>query len=249
MERFDTIDGVVRDIMSNVGAEEQDYARYLRAANRTLKTLSLYTFDKVKSIEVKVSNQLTAELPDDCIYITKVGTPCCNGINLQLLSKLSTSHRKQDSLSTPCANHSCNDCHPTNANANATNANATCSNLVFFGFVQPSIYGELYGLQPMLNNNYGSYYHDQSANIIVLEGNQNPKIGDTLIIEYRASLDANSYKMIPIEAFDLINAKVLSMLNVNQKQLWDDAAKKAEIRYRRYTSGLTLQDLQRALMR
>jgi len=212
--RFTTLDTVVRDVCSMMGdAEFKEYVRVARLGRHVLQELNLLAIPSYRSDWYTIGSSFTVALPSDCIQPTKVGTLDNNGrINL-----FGTEDRLRIQLDNELDNPvSCDNPdldHGSTTSTTTINASTAGSGVWFSNVNSRGEYiGELYGLRQRPFTN-GVYRYDKERNLIEFGVGSAIYEGQQVIIEYKAALGEDQYKLIPVEWSTAIMYRTLQHLD------------------------------------
>ncbi len=236
--RFDTFDVVVRDICAYLGDTNatKQYALVARFLRRALEELNIHLVGNIKSILLTVEDNLTAPLPVDFNYVSKMGV-CCNG-KLRILHqndnlcvpdaeefwKCCTCPDEQETMLTD------RDCHKSDVESGKKCSHCTFHNVIApdglglnslnaFGGMGMFLYPYWYGHH---SKNYsGSYKIDQHNGQVIFGGGFDVCPGHFVVMEYNAHLDNGDYAFIPREYFETLLHKTAAFVKKGGDQQWE----------------------------
>jgi len=260
MRQFENIDTVIRDIVALDGYNYEVVARSVKRAFQYLRDENLVDdgikyFNSIKSSFVTIKSNLTADLPKDCAEVLKVGY-VFNDLGrseTRYLGRRRFIHR-QDLKSSEIIFPACACCDEDIQQVTQTTNQTLLTDYerqtlglesyIFHNLPVNIGYGEAYNHRPVMYPN-GIYTVDLTQNILVFDSGTDIQIGNQLIVEYKTELTAESYKYIPLIAFDALRYKALSYLldNENAKELNRINFNKEVYRLRSAAKPITIDDL------
>lgn len=249
MRNLITISELIGEIYELVKDECGSFPKVARSVKTAVQDMAFYsnTMIGVRSKIVLVSDNLTAELPDDCAGVLKVakiqGKACILFDRAeQVPTKESYALREKDFPK--CNTCTCEvKCETTTVNykslPDAMDMQTVCTGVRFHNC------GNLPTLSACYVKNYGTYVTD--GNRLYLS---NVKIGDEILVEYKKEIDAETYQLIPRDAFDAILYKAKTYLeptNYNNQQLFRTYKKRFDLLKAR--ESYTIESIFRALQK
>ena len=221
---FQNFDLTVRDICAYMGDDEAKtlYVKVSRFLRLALEELNLYLFVQgVKSVFLKINDNMTVDLPRDFQTLGKVGV-CCHG-GIRFIGR-------QDDLCAPRDTplFECCDCSKGVHEMNAVESPDTCCSACtfhnvegfdktalgrYYGAVSP-FYNYLYGYNPEMFRN-GTYRLDTGNNRIILGDGCDTRPGQEILLEYNAAMTDDKYDLIPKKAVPTLMYKTAHMVKSN----------------------------------
>ena len=217
-----SLDELIRDVCSYLGDETASklYIKVARVAKNVLHQLKLHASPVVKSIPIKVENNMTGLLPNDVEFITKVGV-CCGG-KIKLLGR-------KDDLCMPLDEKFFKCCTCDNEEATANEQGASCCDACRFhniegnaGFsfanapfgvnVSPRYF---YGSTPQMFTDLGYYRHDPASGVLVFSGGCDVNPGALVIAEYSSSMSVAEYQLIPRKWYFMVQHRIAHQIKAN----------------------------------
>lgn len=204
-QKYDTLDSLTRDICA-IGfndPEARDYNMVSRAVHRAVEQLNFLISPPIKTVELPILQNLTVDLPDDCVEPIKVGT-IVDGV-IRIMGR--SDYLYNLSIIQDAKDYGC-DCQETTATS--TTETQTCNACTFHN----SPYGEVYGYRPKMFPN-GKYRHDSQYNRLIMGSGSDIVIGNNVIVEYIAMTSADELCLIDKRLFPCIRSRVISWLKQN----------------------------------
>lgn len=204
-----TFDEVVRLICSYLD-DPQALSKYVKVAKGlmiALDDLNLHTFPRIKTARLIVKDNLTVDLPEDFVAISKVGLCCDNGNIQPIIRNTNLCPPKEEEKFFKCC-----DCKKeTDDEGNIDEEKSeSCHRCTFYNYSISSTYGSVdypytyskyyFGYKP---NMYvaGSYDLDEVNQRLIIGTGCQVEQGTEIIVEYNAANDDDSYMMIPKKAY------------------------------------------------
>jgi hypothetical protein len=222
-KRFATFDSVVRLICTflkkpNSSQMYVDAARFLALV---LEEFEMNMFPNIKSVLLPINDNFTINLPDDCMEVTKVGVLTCDR-QLRILGHNS----KLSSAAFPkAAAIECCTCETTKTSSCSDDTDSCCAACTFNNFNtiaggyaslgQHYLYGHsgyLYGYNPEDNFREGTYQVDEVNNRLLLGNGCGVNCDSELVVEYKAVLTGDGFRLIPRKARNALMYRVAYML-------------------------------------
>jgi hypothetical protein len=190
MSRYLTLDSVVRDICAeNNDPEAANYVKIARLTRRVLQEIDLHLLPRVEVKVFNIQENLSVDLPADCIDPIKVGYEDCNMIYI-LPKKVGKFIYEPDCNCT--GDVKCVKCNFTPVRTNRG-------------------YGEMYGIKSGIEAGYWQY--DPTNNRLVFN-----KDFKKIYVQYKSSLGDGDMQLIPSEAYRMISSRVLYFENLSKNQ-------------------------------
>jgi len=228
-EAFRTFYDTVVDICSYMGDDEAKtlfikVSRFLRLA---LEELNLYLFvHGVKSVVLKINDNMTVDLPRDFQTMGKVGVCCSNG-TIRFIGRNDKLCAPKDVPLFECCD--CNKGVKTEEELSALVAPEECCAACTFHNVEGIgksrlgselginglYHNYLYGYNPQMFRN-GTYRLDETNHRIILGDGCDTMPGKEIIVEYNAAMTDDRYDLIPIKAVPTLMYKTAAMIKANK---------------------------------
>ena len=241
-KRFSTFDEVVRLICaylkdSNASKHYVDVSRFLALI---LEEFSLNVIPSIKSVALIINDNLTVDLPDDVMEVTKVGV-CCGGREIKILGR--NTKLCKTAFKNPAPIECCT-CNKEEGTSSTEEEGSCCSACTFNNFTSTRsrglglfgpesghyLYGHsgyLYGYMPRNSFIEGTYDVDEANNRLLLGDGGSVCPGKELVVEYSAVLEGDGFRLIPRKARMALMYRVAFMINNHQSD-W----KQFQIHYR-----------------
>ena len=205
-QKYDTLDSLTRDICA-IGfndPEARDYIMVSRAVHRAVEQLNFIVSPPVKTVELSIEDNLTVDLPGDCVEPIKVGT-IVDGI-IRIMGR-------NDHLYTlgVTPKYTCG-CQDTETTTEATTTER-CDACTFHNYGN----GEVYGYRPKMFPN-GQYKHDPTYNRLIMGSGFDIEVGGSVVVEYISMTSADDLCLIDKRLFSCIRQRVISWLKQNANQ-------------------------------
>lgn len=254
-----SMDEMARDICAYLGDDTASklYVKVVRTAKHVLHQLDMFVSPAVKSVPVAVGENMTAMLPGDVEFVSKVGVCCANG-RLKVLGR-------DDSLCTPPNEKFFKCCDCSNEQSGTTTQGAACCEACTFhnihgseNFPIPSSWDWIggsryfYGYTPKMFAEMGYYKHDIPNGRLIFSGGCDVCPGSIVVVEYASSLSIEQYQMIPRKWYFTVQHRVAHQIKMNNSpgaaQEEDRLFKREyDMLKRTYQSNYTLEDFVSAL--
>lgn len=204
-QKYDTLDSLTRDICA-IGfndPEARDYLMVSRAVHRAVEQLNFIVSPPIKTVELTIEDNLTVNLPGDCVEPTKVGT-IVDGI-IRIMGR--NDHLYNIEVIRDEPDYGC-DCQET---TEATTTTTTrCDACTFHNYAN----GEAYGYRPRMFPN-GQYRYDATYNRLIMGSGFDIETGGNIIVEYISMTTADDLCLIDKRLFPCIRQRVISWLKQN----------------------------------
>jgi hypothetical protein len=227
-----TIDRLVRDLLATMPGQDA-YLPLIRCVTRAADELFTFGANKVKSHIGEVKDNMTLNLPADCMKIFKVakvffinGEPRCYPLG-----------REKNSLLVDISK-------PINC-VQYTDTAIDTSIAFDFGtnfYYYPHYYGEFYGYNQ--TRFFGLYDHDEASNKLHLFTNFCVSAGDQVAVTYKST--ENGYSIFPSEAVSFLQQRALMYFwenaDPNKSVLFEKRSKDSYKRYKRYKLDMPYEE-------
>ena len=253
-KQFVTFDEQVRLICSYLGDDEASklYTKVSRFLGLALEDLSLKVLPNIKSAALTINDNLTIDLPDDFLEVSKVGV-CCGNREIRLLGR--NHDLCKAAFPKPPAIQCCT-CDKEETDS--TTAQACCPACTFHNFSSvggvgyrdsflTGYGGYLYGYQPKQQFIGGTYDIDLHNNRLLLGDGCNVSPGSMLVVEYSAALSGKGFVLIPRKARTTLMYKTAHLIRDKQTDL--RSFKREFLELKRSYDKYTLQDWMAAIRR
>lgn len=231
--RFDTFDVVVRDICAYLNDPDasKKYGMVARFLRRSLEELNVSMIGNIKSVLLLIEDNLTAPLPDDFNYVSKIGV-CCNG-QLRILpqnEKLCVPESPNMWICCTCTEPS----SMTSTQVAQTQNPQGCSHCTFHNVIAPTggafnnttwgnglfAYPYWYGVHA--KNYNGSYKIDDQNGQVIFGSGCDTAPGSMVVMEYNAALGNSDYAFIPRTYFNVLLHKTAYYIKKGQEQILEN---------------------------
>lgn len=207
MSAFITLDKIIRDVcVANGDTDFSQYNRVMRSAGLAVEDVFFNLIPQIKSELLEVQSNLTLQMPDDCVLVTKVGVIDTEGRLLVLYEESDLRRRLANKQK-----EQAEDCDDTTTNVTAS-SDVIVADIPFYncgaGMFTDVVYGYTYD-----PGRVGTYRYDKSAGIVELGSGEYIVIGSDVVVEYKSNSSEN-LQMIPAEAQSVIMARTQFHLNM-----------------------------------
>lgn len=259
-DAFQNFDLTVRDICAYLGDDEAKtlYIRVARFLRIVVEEMNLYLFvSGVKSVFLRINENMTVDLPRDFQSLSKVGVCCKNG-TIRLIGRNDNLCPPKDAPLIECCDCS-KGVHEESEVSAVESGGACCSACSFhnveganksslaayYGIVNP-FYPYLYGYNPKQFVN-GTYRFDERNMRLILGDGCDTRPGGEVLLEYNAQMANEKYDLIPKKAIPTIMFKVAFYIkqdkNPSAAQLEFNNFKRHYTQLKKTMHTYTLEDL------
>jgi hypothetical protein len=227
--RYRALDITVNDLCESIG--DHQHKRYVDVMKVVVKKLERFNIfhdsPYYRSTNLRVSNNYTATLPNDCVKPIKVGV-CINGHI--------ASFYYNDELCTPSADAACS-CPPeapTEHSVDFGNPSAGYSLCSFCSF--PNYYGN--NQQPLEYTNYtsrpyqtrvGWFKFEYDKDRIVFDPKSNIEPDSEIVLTYKSSMQKiNGGIVVPLECWEMLDYAVQAKFGDARLKQWNTSKSETE---------------------
>ena len=235
-------------VAHNIGAlafgdAKKHYQRVSIGLTHALEDLNIHLIGGVESVYLTVQDNMTVDLPRDCIAPFKVGA-CDNGEvriivqNSKLCHPVSNQDQQIDCDACTCGTTAYSNVATT---TDTDTTDTTCTACTFHNCGGFPVYGI-----PVRTKLGGSWDWDKMNHRLVLGDGRYVGVGKKVLLEYKASMTAAKFQMIPKSTFQCLYWKVLELMNANQavgkSRNQREVFKEEYYRLKELYSNMTLED-------
>lgn len=220
--RLYTIHSLATDVIAFSGDEsgKSRYTTVIRAIKAALNELNIVGMPTAKTEVFKVGSNLTFKMPKTCLDIHKAGLLTTNG-RLRLLrrrKRIFSNRLMQEVIEEEdvvCSDE--DDSAATGAlslddvGTDITVPRSTVdAHGILHNYHGTNYFGEIYGYSPTPGR-FGYFEYDFKRNRIVV-GGYGVTEGTIVFVEYKPSVDAADYQLIPIDTYQMVRYRVMQIL-------------------------------------